>query len=477
MHELRRQAGGHRSADVEVHEPDVDATCELFPLLSPKELVGGHALPAGRSGDRHRHHDVAGPRGTHAWWRAVFERTRVTEVLRQGGRATGVRVTHPDGSSSTIEAEHVVNCTGMWGRQFGALADVRVPLQALHHFYVVTELVHGLPSDMPTIKSSDDWSYVKDDAGSLMVGFFEPGSTPGRRPGSRRMPSSSPSREDWEHLGPFYEQMTDRIPSLTEMGIRLFFSGPESFTPDGFYHLGPVAALDNYWLAAGFNSIGFLSGPGAGPRLADWIIDGLPSIDLPEVDPRRTHAPRDEPPVPRAAGRRDPRPRLRDALADRPAAQCRALRRSISARPGRRGGGGASARLLGWERAELVRLARDDPRVAADLRPPGVAHPLRRGARGRALEASGCFDLSRTARSWWPVRTRRPCSSTCPPTTSTSSRGGSSTPPGSTGRGGIEADVTVSRRSDEPHPGADGAARRRTATWTASGRAILARGA
>lgn len=126
----------------------------------------------------------------------------------------------------------------MWGRQLAALAGVQVPLQALAHYYVITEGIPGLTRGLPTIKSSDDWTYIKNEGDGLMVGFFEPGSYPWK---SRGIPDGPPFvqlPDDWEHLGPFYEVAMQRIPALAPAGIRLFFGGPESFTPDGVYHFG-----------------------------------------------------------------------------------------------------------------------------------------------------------------------------------------------------------------------------------------------
>ncbi len=254
---------------------------ELFPLLEPKGIVGGLFYPAdGRGNATDTTMSLA--KGARMGGAQIFENTLVTGVERVGDRVTAVTT-----AEGRIETEFVVNCTGMWGREFGQLAGVDLPLQALSHYYVVTEEIPGLPKDLPTIKSSDDWSYVKDDAGNLMVGFFEPGGYPWSPHGIPPDAEFTTLPEDWDHLTPFYEQMVRRIPILADAGIRLHFCGPESFTPDGFFHFGEVPGIDNYYAACGFNSIGFLTGPGAGKVLADWIVDGHAPLDIPEVDPRR----------------------------------------------------------------------------------------------------------------------------------------------------------------------------------------------
>jgi glycine cleavage system T protein len=279
--ELRRQASAGRGSGIQVHVITADEAVGLFPLLDPAGIVGAlHYPDDGRGNATDTTMSLA--RGARLGGAQIFEGVSVEDVIIREGRVAGVRTIEGD-----IEAEYVVNCAGMWGRELAARSGVRLPLQALHHYYVVTEQIPGLPADMPTIKSSDDYAYVKDDVGTLMVGFFEPGSEPWASAGIPSDAEFTVLPENWEHIGPFYEKMTRRIPVLSDIGIRLFFCGPESFTPDGVYHLGEVPGLRNYFVAAGFNSIGFLSGPGAGQVLADWIVDGRRPLDLTEADPRR----------------------------------------------------------------------------------------------------------------------------------------------------------------------------------------------
>src|SRR5262249_16680572 len=242
------------------------------------------------------------------------------------------------------------NATGMWAREFGAKAGVKVPLQALAHYYIVTEAIPGLAPDLPTIKSAPDYSYVKNEGAGLMVGFFEPGSYPWASAGIPDDAEVTPLAEDWDHLGPFYENMIKRLPCLADAGIRLHFCGPESFTPDGLYYLGEAPGLRNYYVAAGFNSIGFLSGPGAGSVLADWIIDGRSPIDIPETDPRRV--------APHETNRRYLEQRVTETLdvayeihwPFHPRTSARGLRRSPLYEP-TRAAGAVFGELLGWERA------------------------------------------------------------------------------------------------------------------------------
>ena len=351
--ELLRQASTSRGSGIRVEMLGPDETVELFPLLSPDGLVCSLYYPdEGRATATDITMSLA--RGARRGGARVVEGVTVTDIVTDGGRAVGVRT-----SSGDVETEYVVNCTGMWGRQTGAMAGVRHPLQALAHCYVVTDKIDGLPDRMPTLKSGDDWSYVKDDAGALMVGFFEPGSYAWA---SRGIPASTGFihlPEDWDHIGPFYERMTERIPALADAGVRLFFSGPESFTPDGLYHLGEVPDVRNYLVAAGFNSVGMLSGPGAGSVLADWLVDGHPSVDLPEVDPRRT--------MPHETNRRFLEQRVVETL-DLAYSVHWPFEQRRSARPLRRSilhsstaeAGAVFGELLGWERPNWYAAPGDD---------------------------------------------------------------------------------------------------------------------
>jgi glycine cleavage system aminomethyltransferase T/glycine/D-amino acid oxidase-like deaminating enzyme len=279
--ELRRQASSVAADGVVTEVLAPDELPPLFPLLDPAGLVGGVYYPEDGRGNA-TDTTLAMARAAKAAGATLLENTSAVEVLVTAGVVRGVRTDVGD-----IEAEYVVNATGMWGRSFGATHGANLPLQALEHYYVVTEDVPGLGSGLPTLKSSDDCAYVKDDAGKMLVGFFEPGSRPWSSRGIPPDTEFATMAGEWDHITPFYERIAARIPALADLGIRLFFCGPESFTPDGTYHLGPVPGLTNYLAAVGFNSVGFLSGPGAGKVVADWLVDGRAPFALTETDPRR----------------------------------------------------------------------------------------------------------------------------------------------------------------------------------------------
>jgi 4-methylaminobutanoate oxidase (formaldehyde-forming) len=181
----------------------------------------------------------------------------------------------------------------MWGRELGDQAGAVVPLHAAEHFYIVTEGIEGISPTMPVLRDPEGCGYFKEDAGKLLVGWFEPVSKPWgmtQRGGRSGIPeefcfTSLPA--DYEHIAPLMESAANRMPVVAETGIRLFFNGPESFTPDDRYLLGPSPDVKELYMACGFNSIGIQSSGGAGKVLADWIIDGRPPMDLWDVDIRR----------------------------------------------------------------------------------------------------------------------------------------------------------------------------------------------
>ena len=175
----------------------------------------------------------------------------------------------------------------MWGRAVGRMAGVSVPLHACEHFYVLTEPMPGVPPDLPVLRDPDGGIYVKEDAGKLLVGAFEPVAKPWGMDGIPDDFEFGELPEDWDHFMPILEDAMRRIPALERTGIRKFFCGPESFTPDDRYLLGEAPELAGFFVACGFNSIGIQSAGGAGKVLAEWIVGGHAPMDLADVDIRR----------------------------------------------------------------------------------------------------------------------------------------------------------------------------------------------
>ena len=214
-------------------------------------------------------------RGARQGGARIVEGVPVTGFTRAGGRVTGVIT-----EQGTVEAEYVVNCSGLWGREVGALAGVDVPLQAAEHYYLLTEPFEGVHRDLPVIEDPDRYGYYREEGDGLLVGLFEPVAGPWSLDGAPRGFAFGELPPDWDRVGVYLEAAMARIPALTDVGIRKFFCGPESFTADVHPLLGPAPELDNFWVAAGLNSLGILLGGGVGSVLARWLVDGVAPGDV-----------------------------------------------------------------------------------------------------------------------------------------------------------------------------------------------------
>ncbi len=279
--ELKRGASMARVFGLEVDIITPADIAALVPLARVDDLVGGVHLP---------NDGVVNPidatqalaKGARERGVRIIENVKVNSIMVEHGRAVGVTTDEGD-----IRADVVVNCAGMWARELGdAVGDV-VPLHAAEHFYIVTEHVAEISPNMPVLRDPDGCGYFKEDAGKLLVGWFEPVAKPWGMNGIPESFSFDSLPEDFEHIEPLVAAATHRMPLLATTGIRLFFNGPESFTPDDRYLLGESPEVKGLFTAAGFNSIGIQSSGGAGKVLADWIIDGRPPMDLWDVDVRR----------------------------------------------------------------------------------------------------------------------------------------------------------------------------------------------
>jgi len=289
--EITRGASMARVFGVEVNIIGPSEIKALVPLAHVDDLVGGVHLP----GD-----GVTNPidttqalaKGARARGARIVENVKVSRIIVESGRAVGVEY-EVNGTVGEIRADAVVNAAGMWGRELGDQVGAVVPLHAAEHFYIVTEAVPGISPTMPVLRDPEGCGYFKSDAGKLLIGWFEPVAKPWgmtRQGGASGIPEDfafGTLPEDFEHIAPLVEAATHRMPILGETGIRLFFNGPESFTPDDRYLLGESPDVKSLFMACGFNSIGIQSSGGAGKVLADWIIDGHPPMDLWDVDIRR----------------------------------------------------------------------------------------------------------------------------------------------------------------------------------------------
>ena len=279
--ELKRGASMARSFGLEVEFLTTAEAKELWPLLETADLVGAIRLPKdGRTNPIDTTQALA--RGARARGVKIVENCRVTGIGLSGGEVSGVRHEHGE-----IRAKIVVNCGGMWARDIAGWVDATVPLHAAEHFYIVTEALPGLSPGLPVLRDADGCAYFKEDTGKLLVGWFEPKAKPWGMDGIPESFCFETLPEDLAHIEPLFAAAIRRVPALASVGVQVFFNGPESFTPDDRYLLGANPEVRGLYVAAGFNSIGIQSAGGAGKVLADWVLDGHPPMDLWDVDVRR----------------------------------------------------------------------------------------------------------------------------------------------------------------------------------------------
>jgi glycine cleavage system aminomethyltransferase T/glycine/D-amino acid oxidase-like deaminating enzyme len=281
---LRREAQWMHGFGVEDTEISAAELARMWPLARTDDVLSafyvadeGRADPVGVA--------TALAKGARQRGVRIVEGVAATGVQTAGRRVTAVLT-----EAGPVETEVVVNAAGMWARQFGALAGVRVPLQSAEHYYLLTDTVPGMDPDLPVIEDPDNYGYYRPEGDGMLVGLFEPVGAPWSLDGVPRDFCFGKLPPDWERMEPYLAMAMNRIPSLADTGLRTFFCGPESFTSDVRPLLGPVPELDGYYVAAGLNSLGILSGGGVGNMLAHWIVDGVPPVDATAVAVDRTAA-------------------------------------------------------------------------------------------------------------------------------------------------------------------------------------------
>lgn len=288
LEEYRRVAAFDRYLGVDVHEISAAEVGALFPPARVDDVLAGFYVP---QDGRVNPVDVtmALAKGARQQGVTIVEGVAATGFRtrrRAGGReVTGVRTAVGD-----IECEYVVNCTGMWARQLGESVGVTIPLQAAEHYYLITDQIPGLPADLPVLEDPASYGYIREETGGLMVGLFEPVSAPWRVEGIPESFSFGEIPPDWDRMAPYVEAAMSRVPVTLDTGVRTFFCGPESFTPDLQPVVGEAPELRNYFVAAGLNSIGILTGGGLGRVVAHWLIEGHPDVDVTGFNIDRLHA-------------------------------------------------------------------------------------------------------------------------------------------------------------------------------------------
>lgn len=254
-----------------------------FPLLDESKLVGGAFIP-GDGQTNSIDTTMALARGARQGGVRIIENACVTGFETANGAVTAVIT-----DRGTIKCETLVNCAGIWARKIGHMAGVNVPLYAAEHMYVTAEVDASIPADLPVLRDTDGYVYVKEDAGKLLIGAFEPNAKPLPLSSLPKKFEFGELQEDWDQFELPMTRAIEMIPMLENAGIRHFMNGPESFTPDNRFIVGEAPELRNFFVAAGFNSQGILSAAGVGKVLAEWIVEGQATMDLSEIDIARFH--------------------------------------------------------------------------------------------------------------------------------------------------------------------------------------------
>jgi len=283
MEELLRQATAAQLFDVNVEVLDKQKIKEVYPVINDDDVIGGVYMPEDGQADPVGVTNVLA-KAARMEGVQIFEKTPVNKILVKNKKIIGVET-----KFGKIDCEYVVLATGMWSRQIGEDIGVSVPLYPNEHFYIITEPMKDLPKNLPVLRDYNACLYLKEDAGKMLVGIFEPNAKPAFRE-KGRVPedfSFGEFPDDFDHFEPYLEKSFHRLPMLENAGIRKFFSGPESFTPDTQYLLGETAEVTNLYTCCGFNSIGIASSGGAGRVTAEWMINGYMNEDLFSLDIKR----------------------------------------------------------------------------------------------------------------------------------------------------------------------------------------------
>ena len=279
--ELKRGASLAKVVGLQVDVVTAKTIRERVPLLETSDLLGGLHIP----GDGYANPadiTLALAAGARAAGARIVEQVPVAAVRTAGGRVVGVATEQGD-----IDADCVVLCAGMWTRELAASIGVNVPLHACEHYYVRFGSIDGLDAKLPIVRDYDAISYFRYDAGELIVGVFEPNARPWGMDGIPEDFCFDEIAVNREHFEPLLRGARERMPALQSADVVQLFCGPESFTPDVRYHVGQAPECENCFVAAGLNSIGIQSAAGIGQVVSEWILEGHPPADLWEVDVRR----------------------------------------------------------------------------------------------------------------------------------------------------------------------------------------------
>ena len=287
LEEYRRVAAFQRRYGLEIEEISPAEMNEKFPWARTDDLLAGFWVPGdGRVNPVDLTMSLA--KGARMGGVRVMEGVSVLDIVtEQTGlveKVTGVRVASTadkdPGAGTFIECDYVVNCAGMWARELGERNGVVIPNTPAEHYYLITDTIEGLDPNAPIFEDPAAYGYYREEGGGMMVGLFEPEAAAWHAASTPKDASFITLEPDWDRMAPFLETAMARVPVTLEVGVRKFFCGPESFTPDLAPCVGEAPHIRGYFVCAGLNSVGVLSSGGLGRIMAHWITTGLPDVDV-----------------------------------------------------------------------------------------------------------------------------------------------------------------------------------------------------
>src|SRR5688572_12175811 len=279
IEEISRQAGWAKTFGLPLELISPEEAQARFPPLTTEGVLGAAFLPTDGYIDPSQL-TFALAEGARRRGAEIATGTRATGVAVERGRVTGVET-----DRGSIATEIVVNAGGMYAREIGALAGVNVPIVPMAHEYLIAKPT-GLPLDMPTMRDPSLLVYFRPESGGLIMGGYERTCAPWGLDGIPADFNSRLLEEDWPRFEELMENAVVRVPSLGEMEVVKLINGPEAFTPDGEFILGP-SDVHGFWVAAGFCAHGLAGAGGMGKLVAEWIVEGTPSLDVWHMDSRR----------------------------------------------------------------------------------------------------------------------------------------------------------------------------------------------
>jgi 4-methylaminobutanoate oxidase (formaldehyde-forming) len=279
MEELARQAGWAKTFGLPLELVSAEEAQRLFPPMSTDGVLGAAYLPTDGYIDPSQLTQALAE-GARRRGAEIYTNTRVTEITVERGRVSGV-VT----DKGEIETGIVVNAGGMFAGEIGRLAGVNVPVIPMAHEYLITK-PSGVPLDVPTMRDPSLLVYFRGESGGLVMGGYERHPAPWSLDGIPADFNGKLLAEDWPRFEELMENALVRVPDLADAEVIRLINGPEAFTPDGEFILGP-SDVGGFWVAAGFCAHGLAGAGGMGRLVAEWIVEGVPSLDVWEMDSRR----------------------------------------------------------------------------------------------------------------------------------------------------------------------------------------------